>query len=570
MSKTHAPLWWLPLGDDGVDRGGSSGCDDDDDDVKMVVGAGCGGDRGGGGSAWRRVIIRIPLPDGEVLEVHGERPEKDSEHLSCMKTDKKKLEDFPIVRNFPKVFPDDLSGLPPERKVEFRIDLIPRAMPGAPVFLAKKKDGALRMCIDYQELNKLTIKNRYPLPRIDKLFDQLQEQNLYKSPTHYPCDIFQNIIVILFSIHCDDGILPESTSNNSAVGKQGFECVLMYRGKRYYLYGTKSVIYTDYRTLQYIFDQKELNMRQRRWIELFSDYDCKIRYHPDKANVVADALSRKERIKQRRDLKDLAEMLRRLDAQFERKDDGGLYFMDQIWIPLSGNIRTLIMDEAHTSKYFVHPGADKMYYDLRDLYWCPRMKKEIAILQDGEKTLQKALGTRLDMSTAYHPQTDDQSERTIKTLEDMLRACVIDFGGSWDAHIPLVEFSYNNSYHSIIKCASFKALYANKRRKPLEFNVGDHVLLKVSPWKGVARFGRKGKLAPRFVRPFEIVERVGPVAYRLRLPQELSGIHNTSHMSNLKKCLADASLQVPLEEIEIGDKLHFIEELVDRKVKKLK
>ncbi|GKB75195.1 putative reverse transcriptase domain-containing protein [Tanacetum coccineum] len=133
------------------------------------------------------------------------------------------------------------------------------------------------------------------------------------------------------------------------------------------------------------------------------------------------------------------------------------------------------------------------------------------------QTLQKALGTRLDMSTAYHPQTDGQSERTIQTLEDMLRACVIDFGGSWDVHLPLAEFSYNNSYHSSIRCAPFEALYGRKflikeklkaardrqksyadnRRKPLEFEVGDRVLLKVSPWKGVIHFGKKGKLAPR-------------------------------------------------------------------------
>nr|GEZ58707.1 retrotransposon protein, putative, Ty3-gypsy subclass [Tanacetum cinerariifolium] len=147
----------------------------------------------------------------------------------------------------------------------------------------------------------------------------------------------------------------------------------------------------------------------------------------------------------------------------------------------------------------------------------------------------KALGTRLDLSIAYHPQTDGQNECIIQTLEDMLRACVIDFGGSWDVHLPLVEFSYNNSYHSSIRCAPFEALggkaqsgrdrqksYVDKRRKPLEFEVGDMVLLRVSPWKGVVRFGKKGKLAPRYVGPFEILERIGLVAYRLRLPEELN------------------------------------------------
>ncbi|GKC52304.1 putative reverse transcriptase domain-containing protein, partial [Tanacetum coccineum] len=176
----------------------------------------------------------------------------------------------------------------------------------------------------------------------------------------------------------------------------------------------------------------------------------------------------------------------------------------------------------------------------------------------------------------------------------MLRACVIDFGGSWDVHLPLAEFSYNNCYHSSIRCTSFKALYGKKCRspilwdeiresrligpelvqettdkvvlikeklkaardrqksyadnrcKPLEFEVVDQVLLKVSPWKGMIRFGKKGKLAPRNVGPFEILERIDLVAYRLRLPEELTNVHDTFHVSNLKKCLADANLHVPL------------------------
>ncbi|GJX83135.1 putative reverse transcriptase domain-containing protein [Tanacetum coccineum] len=169
---------------------------------------------------------------------------------------------------------------------------------------------------------------------------------------------------------------------------------------RHYLYGTKSVIYTDHKSLQHIFSQKELNMRQRRWIELFSDYDCEIRYHPGKANVVADALSRKERVKPKRvramnmilqsSIKDrilaaqkeavdeFAGLQKGLDEMIEQRSDGTLYYLDRIWVPLKGEVRTLIMDEAHKSKYSVHPGADKMYYDLRDRYWWPGMKKDIA------------------------------------------------------------------------------------------------------------------------------------------------------------------------------------------------
>ncbi|GJW10992.1 putative reverse transcriptase domain-containing protein [Tanacetum coccineum] len=237
------------------------------------------------------------------------------------------------------------------------------------------------------------------------------------------------------------------------------------------------------------------------------------------------------------------------------------------------------------------------------------------------RSFQKAMGTRLDMSTAYHPETDGQSERTIQTLKDMLRACVIDFGNGWEGHLPLIEFSYNNSYHASIKAAPFEALYGRKcrspvcwaevgdarltgpelvhettekivqikhrmqaardrqksyadvRRKPLEFQVGDRVMLKVSPWKGVVRFGKRGKLNPRYIGPFKVLAKVGTVAYRLELPQQLSRVHSTFHVSNLKKCLSDEPLAVPLDEIHIDDKLHFVEEpveILDREVKKLR
>ncbi|GJX22279.1 putative reverse transcriptase domain-containing protein, partial [Tanacetum coccineum] len=341
-----------------------------------------------------------------------------------------------------------------------------------------------------------------------------------------------------------------------------------------------------------------------------------------------------------------------LDEMIEQRSDVTLYYLDRIWVHLKGEARTLIVDEAHKLKYFVHPGADKMYYDLRDRYWWHGMKKDkaeyvskcltclkvkaehqrpsglfqqpeipsahflpiredykmdrlarlylneivarhgvpISIISDRDsyftsrfwQTMQEALGTRLDMSTAYHPQTDGQ-----------------------------IEFSYNNSYHSSMRCAMFEALYGrkcrspilwagvgegqligpklvqettekisqikdrhkvardrqksydDKRRKPLEFSVGDYVLLKVSPWKGVVHFGKKGKLAPRFVRPFEIIEKVGLAAYQLDFPEKLNGVQDTFHMSNLKKCLADLTLQVPLDEIRVDAKLNFVEEPVE-------
>ncbi|GJV78463.1 putative reverse transcriptase domain-containing protein, partial [Tanacetum coccineum] len=212
----------------------------------------------------------------------------------------------------------------------------------------------------------------------------------------------------------------------------------------------------------------------------------------------------------------LAERLHGLDQQMERKGDRSLYFMDQIWVPLVGGVRTIIMDEAHKSRYSVHPKADKMYYDLRDIYRWPGMKRDIA---------------------TYVSECLTCAKEKLKAARDRQK------------------------------------IYADKRRKPLEFEVGDRVLLRVSPWKGVVRFGKKGKLALRYVGPFEILERIGLVAYRLRLPEELNSVHDTFHVSNLKKCLADASLHVSLDEIKVDKTLRFIEEpveIMDRKIKSLK
>ncbi|GKB17159.1 putative reverse transcriptase domain-containing protein [Tanacetum coccineum] len=390
-------------------------------------------------------VVKIPLIGGEILRVQGER-------------------------------------LPPHRQVEFHIDLIPRAMPvakspyclapsemqelsrqlqelqdkgfirhshspwGAPVLFVKKKDGSFRMCIDYRELNKLTVKNRYPLPRIGDLFDQLQ-------------------------------------------------------GSRFF---SKIDLQSGYHQLRVPEDDiPKTAFRTRRCISLVCG---------------------------------LSEWLHGLDQQMERKRDGSLYFMDRIWVPLVGGMRTIIMEEAHKSRYSVHPGADKMYYDLRDMYWWPGMKRDIATYVSECLTCAK-FGRDPELV---------QGNRMIKVvvIKERLQAARDHQKG-----------------------------YADNRRKPLEFEVGDRVMLKVSPWKGVVRFGKKGKLASRYVGPFKILERISPVAYRLRLPEELSGVHDTFHVSNLKKCLEDASLHVPLNEIKVDKTLRFIEEpveILDHEIKSLK
>ena len=918
--------------------------------------------------------------------------------------------DIPVVREFMDVFPDDLIELPPDRELEFTIDLVPgttsiskapyRMAPvelkelklqlqelldkgfirpstspwGAPVLFVKKKDGSMRLCIDYRELNRVTVKNKYPLPRIDDLFDQLQGAQVFskidlRSGYHQlkikPEDVpksafrtryghyeflvmpfgltnapaaFMDLMNRVFKSHLDDFIivfiddiliysknnedhekhlrialqtlreeklfakfkkcefwltsiaflghiiskdgisvdpqkieaivnwprptnvteirsflglagyyrrfvqdfsrlatpmtrltrkhvtfkwdadcensfqelkkrlisapiltLPTGTGGYvifSDASFKGLGCVLMQNGKviayasrqlkpyernypthdlelaavifalkiwRHYLYGESCEIYTDHKSLKYIFTQKELNMRQRRWLELMKDYDLTILYHPGKANVVADALSRKssgnlaymittqptlledlrkldveivshnedamlfaltveptiiETIKAAqmddnhlRKLRDKVEEGRATDFSFV---EGVLRLKDRLCVPHSTEIKQQILEQAHSSKFAIHPGCTKMYHDMREIFWWPSMKKDVAkyvarcihcqrvkaehqrpgglltslpipewkwehitmdfvvglprsnrgndtiwvivdrltksahflamkithkldtlanlyikeiirlhgtpmsIVSDRDprfisqfwKSLQAAMGTQLNFSTAFHPQTDGQSERVIQILEDLLRLCTLDFKGGWEEHLPLVEFAYNNSYQASIKMAPFEALYgrrcrspicwtevgdgrllgpqivqettekialiqqrirtaqsrqksyADKRRKDLEFLQGDHVFLKVSPSRGIIRFGMKGKLNPRYIGPFEILEKIGPVAYRLALPPELANVHNVFHVSMLKKYVFDPSHVIEHQPLEIREDLSYVEQPV--------
>ncbi|GJX33586.1 putative reverse transcriptase domain-containing protein [Tanacetum coccineum] len=514
------------------------------------------------------------------------------------------------------------------------------------------------MCIDYRELNKLTVKNRYPLSRIDDLFDQLQGSRVYSKIdlrsgyhqlrvreedipktafrtrySHYEfqvmpfgltnaptskeehaehlklilellkkeelyakfskvnqglgitqdsdrdssisrsCWLLRRFIEGFLKIAkpitkltqknakfdwsekagvsfqllkqklCSASILalPEGSENFMVycdASRKGLGAVLMQREKviayasrqlktheknytthnlelgvvvsalkmwRQYLYGTKCIVFTNHKSLQHILDQKELNMRQRRWLELLSDYDCEIRYHPGKANVVADTLSQKERLKPLR--------------------------VRALVLTISLNLPVQILEAQVEAR-------KEENYGTKDL--CGMIKK---------------LETRADGTLCLN-------------------------GRSWipcRAHWSRIAYETTEKIIQIKKriqaARDRQKSYADRRCKPLEFEVGDKVMLKVSPWKGVIRFGKRGKLNPRYIGPFRIIAKVGTLAYRLELPEQLSRVHSTFHVSNLKKCFVDEPLAILLDEIQIDDKLHFTEEpveIMDREVKRLK
>ncbi|GJS08197.1 putative nucleotidyltransferase, ribonuclease H [Tanacetum coccineum] len=431
---------------------------------------------------------------------------------------------------------------------------------------------------------------------------------------------------------------------------------------RHYLYGESCDIFTDHKSLKYIFTQRELNMRQRRWLELLKDYDTNIQYHPGKANVVADALSRKsgmiagikveeeiicdlERLDielcvrgqngfwaslrvepnlisqiktAQKDDGEIWAIIQNIDQQTEFRvdDDGILWQGTKLCVPEDPTLREALMTEAHSSPFSIHPGSTKMYHDLKQHFWWSGMKRDVATFVVKVLTCQQSLrlnttssgllqpleipvwkwdeismdfvtgyhglrgstmlsGLLLKFSTAFHPETDGQSERTIQTLEDMLRSCALEWAGNWDDYICLVEFAYNNSWHASIKCVFFEMLnvavareklkeaqtrqksYADRHRRALEFQPGEHVFLKVSPTRGVRRFGIKGKLSPRFIGPFEILDRVGEVSYRLALPPQLSHVHNVKDCgtNSEKDCGRLVSILAAGTKQKIGEEL---------------
>ena len=982
----------------------------------------------------RRKRIQFNLPEVTSFVVQGQRKEEPLRLISALQLCKMvrsgseagmiflsnletsfaaDISSIPVVKEFADVFSADLSGLPPEREVEFAIELFPGTTPiskapyrmalagmkelkkqlqellekgfirpsvspwGAPVLFVKKKDGSMRLCIDYRELNRVTVKNKYPLPRIDDLLDQLRGATVFSkidlqsgyhqlrvkeadvSKTafrtrygHYEFlvmpfgltnapSVFMDLMHRVFHeyldqfvvVFIDDILVYSKTSEEHKVhlravldvlrekklyaklkkcafwldridflghvisgegvtvdpqkieavvhwerpknvtevrsflglagyyrrfvenfsriatpltallhkgrpyvwsdvceesfrqlkqklveapilalpnseddfviysdaSKRGIGCVLMQNGKviayasrqwrpheqnypthdqelaavifalkiwRHYLYGVKCDIYTDHQSLKYIFTQKELNLRQRRWLELMKDFDITLHYHPGKANVVADALSRKSQgnlatmITQQRSLLD---ELRRWDImvcgkgisvqlgqmelrptifsqikaaqekdpklqkmKMEHKDVPGFIVDDEgvcrmngrLCVPNDLTLRQQILEEAHSTPYTVHPGSTKMYQDLKVHFWWNGMKRQIAehvakclicqqvkaehqrpagllqpldvpewkwdkitmdfieglprtptghdsiwvivdrltkvahfipitkgtpavklaelyqkeivrlhgipqvITTDRDSLftshywgeLHRALGTKLQFSTAFHPQTDGQTERVNQVLEDMLRMCILDFGGTWEKHLPLVEFAYNNSYQATICMAPYEALYgrrcrspihwhepgekkllkdqlnmqkgpdliqqmvdkvqvirqrmleaqsrqksyADHRRRELSFEVGDRVFLKVSPMRGVMRFGKRGKLSPRFIGPFEILERIGDVAYRIALPPTLA-VHDVFHVSMLRKYIYDPSHVLDVAQLPMNDELEYEE-----------
>nr|GEW49980.1 putative reverse transcriptase domain-containing protein [Tanacetum cinerariifolium] len=590
-------------------------------------------------------------------------------HVTEKKSKEKWLEDVPVIHDFPEVFPKEFLGLPPPRKVEFQIDLVPRVAPvaRAPYRLAPSEMRELSVqlqellekgFIHCRQLNKLNVKNRYPFLRIDNLFDQLQGSRVYSKidlrsgyhqlrikeedipitafRTRYGHFEFQvmscgltnapvvfidlmnrvckpyfdkfvivfiddilvyfkdeeehvkhlNIILELLKkerlyakfskcdfwldsiqfvghvidrsgVHklCSASILalPEGTEDFVVyydASLKGYGAVLMQREK-----------VTTYASRQL---KKELNLRQQRWIELLSDYDCEIRYHPEKANVVFNTLSQKERNKPLCVRALMMTVHNNLPKQIREAQDEAMK-RENVKAKNLGRLIKQIFEFRPDGTHCFGNRSDKMYQDLKPLCWWPNMKADIATYVSKCLTCTKVKAEHQKPSRLLQ-----QPEIPVWKWERI----AMDFVSG----LPRTPSGYDTIWVIVDRLTKSAHLLPMKKRDSMEkltrlylkeVVFGGMVPLKVSPWKGTMRFRKREKSSPRYIGPFKILARVGHVAYTLELPKDLKGIHSTFHVSNIKKCLAEGDIVVSMDEIQFEDKLHMIEEpvkVVDRDV----
>ncbi|XP_077222075.1 uncharacterized protein LOC143855912 [Tasmannia lanceolata] len=541
---------------------------------------------------------------------------------------KMKLEDVPIVQKYVDVFPDDLPGAPPNRELEFSIELVPGANPiskrpyrmapieleelkkqlqelldkgfirpsvspwGAPVLFVKKKDGSMRLCIDYRELNNVTIKNKYPLPRIDDLFDQLQGAMYFskidlRSGYHQLKVKKEDVPKTAFRTrygHYEFIVMPFGLTNAPAVFMD-----LMNRVFHDYLDKFVVVFIDDILVYSKSREEHEEHLkivlqtlRQKKLYAKFSKFTREgISVDPAKTKAVEE-WQRPTTATEIQSFLGLASYYRRFVENFARLAN-----------PLTKLTRKGV-------KFIWTKECEESFQTLKK-----------RLVSAPVLALPTPTGGFANVvADALSRKTSGTLARMLTTQKHLLQE------GNWDQHLPLVEFSYNNSYHSSIESAPYEALYgkrcrtptcwdevgerkllgpelvqestdkvrmiqqhmrtaqsrqksyADHRRRDLEFAVGDRVFLKVSPWKGVIRFGKKGKLSPRYIGPYEILERIGPVSYRVALPPALSHVHNVFHVSLLRKYLADPSHVLQTEPMQLEQDLSYEEQpvqILDRK-----